>query len=177
MMNDEILMQKIKEGNLQKLTILYDRHSLYLFNFILKMTGDRAISHDLLQDTFERVLKYRHSYKKDKNFRTWIFQIARNLLYDHNTRSSKMDIEYREEFKDRSTGIESDYQKKEEAKLVENVLLKIDSDKREILSMYFLFDHDYKAIAETLDITVNNARTRVCRALKDFKKEWNRYEG
>ncbi len=80
---DEELMLQVREGAGEMLGELFDRYQTPLFNFYAKLTGDRAVSEDLVQEVFLRILKYRQSYKPGTPFRAWVYQIARNARADH----------------------------------------------------------------------------------------------
>jgi len=79
-------MEKIKEGNLAAMAVLFERYNRRLFNFFLKMGLKREISQDLTQNLFYRMIKYRRTYKSGAIVRTWIYQIARNLYNDYRRR-------------------------------------------------------------------------------------------
>jgi len=81
--SDEILMNEVKLGKLSQMTELFNRHHKQLFNFFAKCTSNRDLSHDLCQNVFYRMIKYRASYNDANNFRTWMYQIARNVFADH----------------------------------------------------------------------------------------------
>src|SRR4051812_26451003 len=49
---------------------LYDEHAQPLYGFLLYRTGDRALSEDLLGDTFERVLRSRRRFDPRKGSET-----------------------------------------------------------------------------------------------------------
>ncbi|MFH0841895.1 MAG: RNA polymerase sigma factor [Bacteroidota bacterium] len=76
-------MEKIKEGNLSAMAVLFERYNRRLFNFFLKMGLKREISQDLTQNLFYRMIKYRRTYKSGAIVKTWIYQIARNLYNDY----------------------------------------------------------------------------------------------
>ena len=82
-MTDEALMAEVKEGNLDLASELYDRYSKRLYNYFAKISLNREIAHDLMQNTFYRIIKYKHTYKKGNPFQAWIFQIARNVFADY----------------------------------------------------------------------------------------------
>src|SRR5919206_4489302 len=79
---DEELMLRTRNDEVEMLAELFERHHIALFNFFARLTGDLAASEDLVQDTFYRVLKYKRSYKPGTSFRTWMYQIARNVRND-----------------------------------------------------------------------------------------------
>src|ERR1700682_3066506 len=80
---DEDLMLEVRDGAGETLGVLFDRYQTPLFNFYSKMTGDRILSEDLVQEVFLRILKYRQSYTPGTPFRSWMYQIARNARLDH----------------------------------------------------------------------------------------------
>jgi len=79
---DNVLMQKVRDGDLAKMAVLFERHHRALFRYFLHLTGNRAASEDLAQDVFFRMLKYRHTYREDSPFAAWMYQVARNAHRD-----------------------------------------------------------------------------------------------
>ena len=81
-MSDEELMAQVRSGVGEMLGVLFERYHVPLFNFYLKLTGDRPASEDLVQDVYFRMLKYRHSYRDGNPFTSWMYQVARNAHLD-----------------------------------------------------------------------------------------------
>ena len=88
---DEIIMQRVKEGNLSEMSVLFERYHLRLYNFFLKLTMKKDISQDLTQNLFYRMIKYKNSYKNEKSVKSWVYQIARNLHADYCREEKKSD--------------------------------------------------------------------------------------
>ena len=82
-MTDEQLMIEVKQGDLSKATVLFDRYHKHLYNFFVKISFDRDLGQDLTQNVFFRMIKFRHTYRAESNFKSWIFKIARNVNADH----------------------------------------------------------------------------------------------
>ena len=51
---DEELMLQVRAGASESLGVLFDRYQKPLFNFYSKMTGNRTVSEDLVQEVFLR---------------------------------------------------------------------------------------------------------------------------
>src|SRR5689334_4915057 len=81
--SDEKVMLAVKNGDLEKLGLLFERHHRALFDFFAKMTGSRTVAEDLVQDVFFRILKYRDTFRDGSHFKAWMFHIARNAQLDH----------------------------------------------------------------------------------------------
>lgn len=68
---------------------LYGEHAEPLLAFLVYRTGDRALSEDLVADTFERVLTARRGFDRRRaSEKTWLYTIALNLLRDHARREA-----------------------------------------------------------------------------------------
>ncbi len=79
---DEDLMARAKNGEMKCISILFERYNVRLYNFFYQQTRDKNQSEDLTQNVFERLIKYRHQYKAEGKFISWIFSIARNVHID-----------------------------------------------------------------------------------------------
>jgi RNA polymerase sigma-70 factor (ECF subfamily) len=54
----------------------------HLYNFVQKVSNFSPDADDIFQDTLLKAFRYFHSFDRSKNFKTWIFTIAHNLLKD-----------------------------------------------------------------------------------------------
>lgn len=82
-------MQRVKDGNLNELSVIFERYHVKLFNFFLKLGLKSYICEDMTQNLFYRMIKYRQTYKNGSSVKTWIYQIARNLHIDHRKQQKK----------------------------------------------------------------------------------------
>ena len=65
----------------------YDRTARPLWAYLSRVTGDRQLADDLLQDTYYRFLRARASYENDAHRRNALFRIATNLARDAHRRN------------------------------------------------------------------------------------------
>jgi len=77
--NDEDLMELFQNGSVEAYNILVERYSDRLIHYLYGFLGDVRRCEDLLQDTFLRVYRNRHSYQRIARFSTWLYTIAGNL--------------------------------------------------------------------------------------------------
>src|SRR3954464_2804673 len=75
-------MKLVSVGDNAHLALLFERYHLPLFRYLLHLSRDRALSEDLVQETFFRVLKYAGSYDPRLVFQVWLFTLARNAYFD-----------------------------------------------------------------------------------------------
>src|SRR4026209_2941831 len=76
-------MRAVREGDLTRMGLLFERHHRPLLGFLCRRAGDRGAAEDLVQDVFVRMLRYRSTYRDEGRFETWMFRIARNVRADH----------------------------------------------------------------------------------------------
>jgi len=164
---DEDLMLQVRDGAGEMLGVLFDRYQTPLFNFYTKLTGDRALSEDLVQEVFLRILKYRQSYRPGTPFRAWVYQIARNARIDH-FRKFPRERTFEPEMLPPVT------QEQQEVELLQRALRQLPEEKREILLLCRFQELKYEEIAGLLGCELNTVRTRIHRALQDLRKAFHR---
>jgi RNA polymerase sigma factor (sigma-70 family) len=165
---DEDLMLQVRNGEAEMLGVLFDRYQTPLFNFYTKMTQDRTISEDLVQDVFLRILRYRQTYRPGTPFRTWMYQIARNARLDH-VRKIRPEAPFVSE---PVAPIEpaDPAQHKQEAELLQRALMHLPEDKREVLILSRFQELKYDEIASLLGCEVGAVKVRVHRALQHLRE-------
>lgn len=80
--DDHALMLAYAAGDTEAFRMLYERHRGGLYRFILYRVDTRHVADELFQDTWSRVIAARKRYRPDARFRTWLYQIAHNLVID-----------------------------------------------------------------------------------------------
>ena len=169
-MNDNQLMEDVRDGRVEKLAILFERHHVALFNFFLRLTGNRPASEDLVQDVFIRILKYRSTYQGEDRFAVWMYKIARNAHIDH-LRKRKETFPLDEQF-DEATSPEPVPEervvKEQESALLARALTRLSPKKQEILVLSRFQNLKYREIAELLDCPVGTVKGLVHRAIQEL---------
>ncbi len=174
-MRDEDVMKLVKNGKLDALSILFDRYHLRLFNFFLRLIDDRNLSEDLVQNVFERIIKYRSSYREGASVKTWIYQIARNVRIDH-FRSQKW---HKEEFAEIENEIDTDMssqlrlEREEEIEALDLAIQSLPLSYREVLWLGHFEELSYREVGDILGISVPNVKVRMHRAVKQLKNMLN----
>lgn len=87
---DEELMESFQEGNEQAFNLLIRRYKDRIHNFLFRYTHNHQDCEDLVQETFLRVFRSRHSYKRIARFSTWLYTIAINLAKTQHKKNQKM---------------------------------------------------------------------------------------
>ncbi|QJW92427.1 RNA polymerase sigma factor [Spirosoma taeanense] len=173
-------MLRVKAGDLDKMGLLFERYHRPLFGFLYHMTGQRDVSEDLVQNVFFRMLKYRHTFTGDGEFRTWMYHLARNVLADHvqkNKRSAhKYDVADLVETIGGGAAADEPIQKEQELAVLNKALSKLSDDNREVLILSRFQELKYEEIARILATTEGAVKVRVHRAMNALKSLYLRIE-
>jgi len=167
-LSDEEIMLKVSKGDLDLLRHLFDRYHVRIYNFFQKMARNQAVSEDLTQDVFAKVIRYRSSYNEG-NFASWIFTIARNIFSTY----------YQKQKKERSHLINDDLldsgevliteSNEDEINHLQKALLKLKNSDRELIVMHRFQEIKYEQIAEIIGSSEGAVKVKVHRALKKLK--------
>ncbi len=161
-------MEEVARGRTGQLGELYSRYKSPVFGFLLNRTGgDRATAEDLLQTTFERILRYRTSWQPGQSFRTWVFTIARNAWHDHGRLTGRMPLGDLDELPELGT------QPEEEPLDCRRALAALPDPYREVVELAWQRNMKYADIAAVLGTTEANVKVRMHRACKQLRLNYH----
>lgn len=172
-------MLKVKDDDLDKLGLLFERYKRPLFGFFYNLNRNQELSEDLVQNTFLRILKYRHLFRGEGDFRTWMFHIARNVSHDHYRKDKLKAKDKVEEWEHQLVHHEnkiSELEQQDEHILLAVAMERLSKDKREILLLSKYQEKKYKEIGEVLGCSEGAVKVKVFRALQDLKAIYQQLE-
>ncbi len=169
-------MLKVRSGDLDKMALLFHRHHKPLYGFLFHMTRQKEASEDMLQNVFYRMLRSRHTFTGEGDFRTWMYHIARNVLKDHVKKTSR-DPGFHDigELADRiGADVRTDEQieRKLEIKVLQQAMDSLSRDSREVLILSRFQELRHEEIARVLDISVGAVKVRIHRAINQLNERY-----
>lgn len=81
--SDETLMLGYAAGQVAAFEQLYARHRGPLYRFLDRQLRNAALTDEMFQDVWQRVIAARAGWQPDAPFGTWLYRIAHNRLNDH----------------------------------------------------------------------------------------------
>ena len=166
-------MLQVKSGDLDKMALLFQRYHRPLYGFLFHMTGQRESSEDMVQTVFYRMLKSRHTFTGEGEFKTWMYHLGRNVLSDHFKKTSRTGTHYDvSEWVERLGGDVQAYEqveRKMEIQALQKAMASLSAESREILVLSRFQDLRYLEIAGILEISVGAVKVRVHRAISQLK--------
>lgn len=152
---------------------MYEEHAESVFRFLLYRTGDRALSEDLLADTFEKVLRSRGgSQLRQGTEKSWLYTIALNCLRD-GARRGKIERRalerYAAEPVPRDAEAVGSVETADETDRLQAALAGLADEEREALGLRFGGDLSVPEIAKLLGLPVTTVEGRVYRGLRKLR--------
>jgi RNA polymerase sigma factor (sigma-70 family) len=166
-LTDEYLMLDVSSGNLDALGPLFEKYHVELFNYFQRRCRNKEISEDLTQNVFQRIIKYRNSFREDSVFRPWMYKIAQNLLYSHYRKKPPED-----EFTD--TGQLADSPEGSEQvlqdKMLFDALKQLPEQDRELIELSRFQGLKYAEISEITGNSVSAIKVKIHRAIGKLRE-------
>jgi len=167
-------MLQVRDGAGETLGVLFERYHAPLYNFYTKLTGDRALSEDLVQEVFLRILRHRKTFRPGTPFRAWIYQIARNARIDH-FRKSRPQVPFEPEMAPAvATGDPA--QQQQESELLHRALMELPEEKRELLVLCRFQELPYEEVARLVGCGVSTVKVRIHRAMQDLRQVFHQLQ-
>jgi RNA polymerase sigma-70 factor (ECF subfamily) len=179
MHTDEDIMAAVANGQLDQLTELYQRYRRPLYGFLLKQVKVPATAEDLLQTTFERVIKYRTSFREGSTFRSWVFTIARNALHDGMKKERRMPIKNGVDMGALpllTPSAHCEWEARETRSQSAAALAALPDNYREVVDLAWKRGLKYAEIAAVLGLSEANVKVRIHRAVKQLRINYAKIE-
>lgn len=173
------LRRRLGDGDAQAFEQIFRRLSEPIFRYVCGMVSDEALADDLTQDTFAKLWSIRDRMDEIDSLRSYLFQMARNRVYNHH-RETRTRRDNRAQLKEDTSGTSSAVPPDQSLdaelfrSLLEQWIEELPARQREALTLRRQEDLGHEEIADIMDIapsTVNNHLTRAMKRLRDRLRE------
>lgn len=170
--NDTDLMLLVAAGDRDAVGVLFERHHGSLYRYFYSMTRSRADSMDSVQDVFDRLIRYGHTFRGG-TFLPWVFRIAKNVVIDRQGRSTSKAADTADmELPDSAPLPDDRLESSELHATLHRALEALRPPYREVLVLSRYAELSYDEIATLLDCSVGAVKVRVHRALISLRKHY-----
>lgn len=178
---DEQLIRWVAKGDPSCLATLFERHHRDVYQFFLRMLRHKALSEDLVQEVFLKMLKKADSFRGEGSFRGWMFCIARNAALEHIRKNKRrgdeaLDDETLEKLSDERSA-EQTAAGREKVDLVMQAIATLPAAMQEVIFLgRFEFD-SFEELGQALDCNAGTARVRMHRAMSQLSTTFQSIHG
>lgn len=164
---DRDLIVKARRGGVEAFNLLVSRWERRIFNYLLKLSGNREDAMDLTQEVFLKAYQNLAKLDDPERFAPWLFRIAHNEAYSL-LRKQRPEGEFVDEVA--TPGPRSRLLPVELSLAVERALSRLTGDQREAVVLKVYQGFKFEEIAEVLGCPVSTVKSRVYTALDALKQ-------
>ena len=164
---DRDLIVQARRGNVEAYNLLVSRWEKRVFNYILRLVGDREDALDLTQDVFLKAYQNLGKLEDLSRFAPWLYRIAHNEAYSL-LRKARPEGEM--EYEPRSSEPGARLFPIELSLAVQSALKRLSADQREAVVLKVYQGLKFEEMAEILGCPVSTVKSRVYSALDLLKQ-------
>src|SRR5437763_189722 len=181
LVDDRELVGRARRGDREAFTQLIMQYQVPLYNMALRMVGGREDAADISQEAFLRAWEKIRTLR-EAPFKSWLFQIAANLCYDHFRRGRRYGVMPDEEITSNVVGLgiaTPDPQERaevnERTRLVRDCIQALDHDMRIAIVLRDVNGMAYEEIAAVLRVPLGTVKSRIARARAQVQEQLRRH--
>lgn len=176
-MNEQELIQKIKNWESQYLETLLENHLQKIYQACYRVCLDETNANDVTQNVVIKIIKNIWNFKQESNFSTWYYRIAYNesINFLNKQKTSIQIDEIENKIIDEDTDFYS-LDKKEIKQDINQLINSLPVIDRNII-LYFYFDElKIREISEIMNMNENSIKTKLSRIKKHLQPLLEKYE-
>lgn len=177
--SDELLYRKILQKDKKALESLYDRYEKLLFSFAYKMTGEKELAEEVVQEVFIKLWTQKGTYDTAKGkFSSWLLTIGRNTAIDliRKQKTQSIPLEHEEILPSGEPSIEDVVEWKEKGSDLRKAIAELGEEQQEMVELFYYKGLSQAKIADNCNIPLGTVKGRIRLALKHMRKIMAREE-
>ena len=168
---DMATIRRAQRGDEHAFALIVRAYEAPIFNYVLRMVGDRALAEDLTQDVFLRVFRGIRGYSRRARFTTWLFQVAKNRVIDEMRAVERrprtlVAIEDAPQLE----VVDAPIEQNEAIEILLDEVEKLSPDLKEALLLRDIAGLSYNEISDTLDVTLATVKWRIFKAREEVQQ-------
>jgi RNA polymerase sigma-70 factor, ECF subfamily len=166
--SDEVLIGRIAAGDKLAMQVLFARHHVRVYRFVLRLVGEVGAAEDLISEVFLDVWRQAGKFEARSAVSTWILAIARYKALSalRKRTEEELDEEQAAAIEDTSDDPEVAMQKKDTGEVLRQALVQLSPEHREIIDLVYYHEKSVEEVAEIVGIPENTVKTRMFYARK-----------
>ena len=166
--SDEVLIGRIAKGDRLAMQVLFARHQVRVYRFVIRLVGNQTVAEDLISDVFLDVWRQADRFEGRSAVSTWLLAIARFKALSVMRR--KPDQELNDEMagaiEDKADDPEISIQKKDKSAALRRCLEMLSPEHREVIDLVYYHEKSVLEVAQIVGIPEATVKTRMFYARK-----------
>jgi RNA polymerase sigma-70 factor (ECF subfamily) len=164
------VLRKAQRGDERAFSIIVRAYQVPVFNYVLRLVGDRSLAEDLTQEIFLRVFQGLPRFSLRSKFTTWLFQVAKNRVLDElraveRRPRATVDIDDVPPLE----VLDAPFERLEAIDAVWRAVEALNVDLKMALLLRDIVGLSYTEIADSLEVTLATVKWRIYKAREDVQ--------
>ena len=161
---DVCLLKSVVSGDKSAFRVLFTRHNVRIYRFVLRLTGDKSIAEDTISEVFLEVWRHAGRFSMKSQVSTWLLAIARNKALATLRRRSESQLS-NEDFlltiEDPADNPEQFLDRQNRSTTLQFCLKQLSPAHREVIDLVYYHEKSVAEVAEIVGIPANTIKTRM----------------
>jgi len=170
--SDEVLIGRIANGDRLAMQVLFARHHVRVYRFVLRLVRNEATAEDLISEVFLDIWRQAGRFEGRSAATTWMLSIARfkALSVLRRRGEEELDDETAGAIEDHADDPEVTLAKKDKGAVLQQCLIKLSTEHREIIDLVYYHEKSVEEVAGIVGIPEATVKTRMFYARKKLSE-------
>ena len=169
---DRTLVESIAAGDKFAMQVLFQRHNVRVYRFVLRLIGNEALAEEIVGDVFLNVWRHAGTFEAKCQVTTWLLAIARHkavsLLRRHS--ETQLDDDTAATIADPSDDAEIVLDREDRSKIIRRCLTQLSPSHREIIDLVYYHEKSVDEVAQIVGAPKSTVKTRLFYARSHMAK-------
>jgi RNA polymerase sigma-70 factor, ECF subfamily len=170
--DDGELITRIARGDRLAMQVLFARHNLRVFRFVVRLVKDETVAEDMIGEVFLDVWRQAGRFEGRSSVSTWLLSIARfkALSALRKRREDQLDEDMAGEIEDDADNPEIALQKDDKGAAIRACLMKLSAEHREVVDLVYYHEKSLEEVAAITGVPEATVKTRLFYARKKLSE-------
>lgn len=169
---DETLLASIAAGDKFAMQVLFQRHNVRVYRFVLRLIGNASVAEEIVGDVFLNVWQHAGSFEAKCQVTTWLLTIARHKAISVLRRrpETQLDDKLADAIADPGDGAEAILDRQDRSKTIRECLKRLSPLHREIIDLVYYHEKSIEEVAQIVGAPKSTVKTRMFYARNHMAK-------
>nr|WP_121269249.1 RNA polymerase sigma-70 factor [Pedobacter schmidteae] len=175
--NEQDTLNQLKAGEELAFGRLYAHYSEMIYGRLLRLLKDQDVADEIIQDLFLKVWEKREYINASQSFKSYLYTIAENLVYDHFrkvARDRKLQEKFRLVTTELYTHTEEDLLNKESREMINKAIETLPPQRKTAFILCKIEGKSYEEAAGIMGVSVSTVSNHLVKANLSIKAYLNR---
>jgi RNA polymerase sigma-70 factor, ECF subfamily len=169
---DENLLESIAAGDKFAMQVLFQRHNVRVYRFVLRLTGNASLAEDIVSEVFLNVWRQAGTFEGKCQVTTWLLTIARHKAVSVLRRRTEAELDdaMAATIADPSDDAETVLDRKDRSKTIRECMTRLSPLHREIIDLVYYHEKSVDEVARIVGAPKSTVKTRMFYARSHMAK-------